>query len=124
MTKKITLILILLVIVALQAASDAFYDDGVKDVSKILEVVYIAMFLVLPLFKFHWTIIFAYISFRVLYFALIYNLIRGLAWDYCGSTTALYDQHICPLIFSPMYLILSIVLTILAVHFVIRFYKK
>ena len=81
-------------IAILQAGSDAVRDNGKKTLSKIIEVIYIALIFIGWYFLdiTHHDVI-AYVLFRMSIYPVTYNLLRGLKWHYMG-TTSIYDRVI------------------------------
>lgn len=92
--KKAILILVILI---LQAVSDAYFFTGNKPVSKLLECFYIFGFLVLPAlitnrtFKYISALLVFYLFLRMSVYDIAFNLAAGLDINYVGKTSFLYD---------------------------------
>jgi hypothetical protein len=89
--------LIIILILITQAASDALFFTGNKELSKLIECVGIALFFVLMKGNCGrtWSTVFAfglfYVFMRLLCYDMVFNLIAGLDINFVGSTSYIYD---------------------------------
>jgi len=91
--KTLTYILLTMTI-ALEAISEAMYDDNIKAWSKVVQIGMIgAFFGLIYLRKWSWHIPTIYILLRLLFFGMIYNIVRGIPYNDVG-TTDFYDIYI------------------------------
>ena len=82
--------------ILLEALYEALYDNSKKPLSKAFAGltklgILVALFYLdieIPL----WKLILGYAFVRLFIFDYAYNLIRGLKWNYIGSTTFIYDK--------------------------------
>ena len=88
------MIVLISILIILDALKDAFYDNGKKLVSGIIDIVYLsAMICGVVLMSGEWMWIVIYLLLRYAIFDLIYNLVRGLSLLYVGTTKP-YDKVI------------------------------
>ena len=91
--KLISIILIFLTI-ALEAISEGMYDEGIKAYSKLVQLLMFGAFWALIYRrKFSWHLPALYVGYRLLFFGMIYNIVRGIPYNDVG-TTDFYDIYI------------------------------
>lgn len=89
--------ILILIILVLQAVSDAYFFTGNKPVSKLLECLYIVGFMLLPAlvtnrtFKYISALLVFYLFLRMSVYDIAFNLAAGLDINYVGKTSFLYD---------------------------------
>lgn len=97
------LAMIIIVILIAQASSDALFFLKKKRLSKLIECLYIALFLILPVFlksiDFHYmsALILFYLFARLAIYDIVFNLTAGLSINYVGNTSYIYDDFISKL---------------------------
>jgi len=113
--KSFTLILILMTI-ALEAISEAMYDENIKLWSKVVQLGMIGAFFGLIYFKkWSWHIPAIYILIRLMFFGMIYNIVRGMPYNYVG-TTDFYDIYIAKYVMTSfvwLFLLFLLIISIL-----------
>ena len=113
--KLLSIILIFLTI-ALEAISEAMYDENIKMWSKVVQLGMIgAFFGLIYLKKWSWHIPAIYILIRLMFFGMIYNIVRGMSYNYVG-TTAFYDIYIAKYVMTSfvwLFLLFLLIITIL-----------
>ena len=88
------MIVLISILVILDASKDAFYDNGKKLASGIVDMVYLSVMICgVVLMQGDWLWIVVYVLLRYVLFDLIYNLTRGLSLLYAGTTKP-YDKVI------------------------------
>jgi len=115
--KLLSIILIFLTI-ALEAISEAMYDENIKAWSKVVQIGMIgAFFWLIYLRKWSWHIPVIYILFRLLFFGMIYNSVRGIPYNYVG-TTDFYDIYIAKYVMiAPVWIFLLFLTLILILKY-------
>lgn len=89
---------ILILILIAQASSDALFFLNKKKISKAIECLYIALFLILPVFvcckDFNTmsALILLYLFIRLSIYDIAFNITAGLAINYIGNTSYIYDN--------------------------------
>lgn len=90
-------ILLILLAVSASAAADGLMDEGIKMWGHAIGSAETFLLIILGVSITGWRraawLIAAYICWRIVAFDYIYNLTRGLPWDYAG-TTSLWDAFI------------------------------
>lgn len=89
--------ILILIILILQAVSDAYFFTGNKPVSKLLECLYIVGFMLLPALvtnrtlKYISALLVFYLFLRMSVYDIAFNLAAGLNINYIGKTSFIYD---------------------------------
>jgi hypothetical protein len=126
---KSKLIIIIYSLVLAQCLTDAYYDLGFKSLSKVIELLCIGIWF---FFTFQnisvkitniIVIVASYLCLRFAIYDTLYNKVRGLNFDYCGSTTFFYDKILCPLKFQLPFIVIPFFI-ILSIYLIIDFYEN
>lgn len=92
------LLLTVILILIGQSTSDGFYSTDKKKLSKLIECIYIGLFLLLPTLvtgtDFHYIagLILFYLFARLSIYDLVYNITAKLSLNYVGRTSFIYDD--------------------------------
>ena len=115
--KLISIILIFLTI-ALEAISEAMYDDNIKAWSKVVQIGMIGAFWGLIYTKScTWHLPAIYVMIRLMFFGMLYNSVRCIPYNYVG-TTDFYDIYIAKYVMiAPVWIFLLFLTLILILKY-------